>query len=53
LERFELPCKHHAASFTFEPSVMLAIVSPGPPMPKLTVNCAGLPREVERTAVIW
>ena len=26
-------------------------VSPGPPMPKFTVNCAGLPREVERTAV--
>ena len=48
----------HAAIFTFAPSsfVMLAMVSPHtppPPTPKFTVNWAGLPRAVERTAVIW
>jgi len=31
------------------PSTMLT----SPPLPKFTVNCAGAPVEVERTAVIW
>lgn len=34
-------------------STTLAVVSPVRPIPKLTVNCAGLPRAAERTGVIW
>ena len=36
-----------------EPSLTLAMVRPPPPIPKFTVNWAGLPRAVERTAVTW
>ena len=42
----------YAAILTGPPCVTLSMVRPGPMVPKLTVNWAGLPREVERTAVI-
>jgi len=35
------------------PSVTPSTTNPTPPTPKWTVNWAGLPRAVERTAVIW
>ncbi len=42
----------YAAIFTFAPSLALVTLvmakPPPPPIPKLTVNCAGLPREVAR-----
>ena len=35
------------------PPCTLVIANPPPPVPNVTVNCAGLPREVLRTAVTW
>lgn len=42
-----------AASRSPSPWVMLAMVIPAAPVPKLTVNRAGSPRSVERTAVTY
>lgn len=54
MEARNVPARPHAALLTLVAAsrVMLAIVSP-PPIPKFTTNWAGLPRAVERTAVIW
>ena len=41
----------YAAIFALT-GLTVANATPSPPTPKLTLNCAGKPRRVERTAVI-
>lgn len=41
--------RRHAANFT---GVVLMVANPGPPIPKLTLNCAVLPRAVLRMPTI-